>query len=462
MSNQPFAFPPPPPPPPKRTVEHTFAAPRGRGGPQAFNRGRGGYSRARGQHQGAGRGRGAYQSSAQHHNPNNGNAYTGPAGTDRPSKSYLPAQNQGSAKRSHSSAFESDALRKARPRAPPAVPSFSASLAGLLDKPKPEPAPQPELSSARPKPKNGLGLTPAAADESESEDDNEEERKLAEASRGQDLQFSYRGQSANLRTPEEIAAWIAERKRRYPTQAKREAAQKEAEEKRKKWQAEKDARMEKSRLAREQRAAKTRGTRGRGRAKPEPASAAETNALLQAKLHAEKLRRKALKAQRDLVAAEAALEGAALPQKTADDKPGEDVSSDDSMGSISDSSVLSESSSDSSSDSDSDATPEIQSSKVQVEALPLREDAASKASSSKRPCKNFLKTGRCTFGDRCRYSHEVKSREQKQRSVGPATKPARKSLYQVMVEREQDEEHRVVLNAIIALGKQGFLDEAVT
>jgi hypothetical protein len=457
MSNQPFAFPPPPPPPPKRAIEHTFAAPRGRGSPHAFTRGRGGHSRGRGQHHGVSRGRGASHASAHHHNPSDGNTHSGGVGTHGPPRSKFPARNEGPAKRSHSSAFDADSLRNARPRAPPAVPSFTASLAGLLDRPEVATARQAEVGDRRAKAKNGLGLNPSAAHDSESEDDNEEERKLAEAFGGQNLQFSYRGQSATLRTPEEIAAWIAERKRRYPTQAKREAAQKEAEEKRKKWQAEKDARMQKSRLAREQRAAIHGGTGRRSRAKLESASAAEPNALLQAKLHAEKLRRKALKAQRDLEAAEAALEGAELPQKTADDEQAGSASSDDSLGSVSDSSVLSDSSSESSSDSDSDAAPEIQSSKKQVEALPLRsDDALPGSSTTRKPCKYFMNTGRCQFGNRCRYSHE------RQRNVPTTTKPARKGLYQVMVEREQDEEHRIVLNAIIALGKQGFLDESVT
>ena len=49
------------------------------------------------------------------------------------------------------------------------------------------------------------------------------------------LQFEYKGRTASLRTAAEIAAWIAERKKNYPTQAKAEAAKKESAEKKRKW-----------------------------------------------------------------------------------------------------------------------------------------------------------------------------------------------------------------------------------
>jgi hypothetical protein len=43
---------------------------------------------------------------------------------------------------------------------------------------------------------------------------------------------------------------------------------------------------------------------------------------------------------------------------------------------------------------------------------------------------------------------------------GVEEKPRRKGLYQVMVEKELEEEKKQVLRAIIILGENGLLDEA--
>jgi hypothetical protein len=289
---------------------------------------------------------------------------------------------------------------------------------------------------------NTLGLTPTFHD-SESEDDAGEETKLAAVSDPRLLQFEYGGQTSALRTPAEIAAWIAERKRRYPTQAKRDAAKKEADEKRKKFQDEKAARfaaMEATKRFREQRMAQTD-------IKPQKKTQEhKETALLAAKLHAEKLRRKALKAQRDLEAAEAALKAGVKATR----QPG-DVSDDDSLGSISDSSE-SEEESESSSDSDNDAPPETASTKTQVPAMPV-------ASSQKksRLCRDFIRTGKCRRGNRCAFSHDRSKLPDSLKR--PEEKPKRKGLYQVMIEQEQEKERKKALSMIISLGKQGLLDE---
>ena len=449
MSGQPFTFPPPPPPPPKRSTD----------GHDGFSRG-GGYShgtrgqfsgyrgRGRGNLTGRGRGRGtAHGYSQQHRSSHNSD-------DARPSRPII-AHREGQTgdhgthqKRDHNVAFGADSQRRSRPQAAPAVPSFSASLASLLPS-KPATA-QP---SRRESTKNALGLTPAAGGQSDSEDDEEEESRLAHTG-GQDLQFEYRGQAANLRTPAEIAAWIAERKRRYPTQAKREAAQKEAEEKRTRWETEKQARLEATKLARENRQKGKRPDKSITTGKPAQKDAAKDEAATAAKLHAERLRRKALKAQRDLAAAEAKLEQYTGAAQQAEKDPALASSSDDSLGSLSDSSALS-SDDPTDSDSDDDGPPEAQSSKIEVPSVSNEGGPGSRA--GKRPCVSFSRTGRCRFGSRCHFSHEQAARPPA--AAGQTkSKNERKSLFQALVEREQDEEHRKLLSAIIALGKQGALE----
>jgi hypothetical protein len=80
---------------------------------------------------------------------------------------------------------------------------------------------------------NLLGLTPTKVDpDSEPEDDEGEEARLAGQNKvSSGLEIEYGGNNIILRTAAEIAAFIAERKKRYPTQAKVDAAKKEAEEK---------------------------------------------------------------------------------------------------------------------------------------------------------------------------------------------------------------------------------------
>jgi hypothetical protein len=456
MSGQSFAFPPPPPPPPKRSSEQTDAASRGRGFSSGI-RGRGGNHRGRGFGSSHARGRGwcAQQARSQQWSGANysNNSHTQDYVTATRGSQHW--NTTGQHKRDHSTAFDGDALRKSRPSAAPAVPSFSANLAHLLPT---KPGPRAHASAAPTEHrKNALGLTPASADQSASEDDEEEEKKLGGGG-AQDLQFEYRGQTASLRTPEEIAAWIAERKRRYPTQAKRDAAQKEAQEKRRQWEAQKQARSEAARLARESRQQRHKrvDVPPSGQRKTQT-SVSHKETATAAKLQAERLRRKAIRVQRDLAAAEARLAKHETSSVSAPDGTAQ-LSSDDSLGTLSDSSVLSSDvgSSGSESDSEDDGPPEAQSSKTEVASAFTGIQAESRA--SKRPCKTFAKTGTCQYGARCHFSHDgsVGAGSSARNQTQP--KRARKGLFEAMVEREREDERRKLLAAIIALGKQGVLE----
>ncbi|CAG8053085.1 unnamed protein product [Penicillium salamii] len=141
-----------------------------------------------------------------------------------------PKPNQ---KRDHASAFTKPQSTVPRPAAAPAVPSFGNPLPS-----KPPPAADAtgnRKTKKRKRKHNQLGLTPNADDHESSEEDEaegaDEESKLAQnGSNAEALQVSYKGKTSTLKTPSEIAAWIAERKKNYPTQARVAEKKKAAEE----------------------------------------------------------------------------------------------------------------------------------------------------------------------------------------------------------------------------------------
>ena len=59
------------------------------------------------------------------------------------------------------------------------------------------------------------------------------------------------------------------------------------------------------------------------------------------------------------------------------------------------------------------------------------------------------------FGSKCRFKHE-RPRKTEESTIGNR----RKGLYQIMVEKEQEEERKRALRVIIALGEAGVLDES--
>ena len=136
-------------------------------------------------------------------------------------------------KRVRGNAFGSGRNAHARPMAPPAVPAFGAPLVGM-------PSEASDIVQKRKKKKrkhNQLGLTPKTEDhESSEEEDIDEESKLAamqSSGTGSALQFTYKGQLATLKSPSDIAAWIEERKKRFPTKKRAEEAAKRREQQQK-------------------------------------------------------------------------------------------------------------------------------------------------------------------------------------------------------------------------------------
>ncbi|OQE44603.1 hypothetical protein PENCOP_c002G03587 [Penicillium coprophilum] len=134
-------------------------------------------------------------------------------------------------KRDHSSAFNKPQSTAPRTTAAPAVPSFGNPLPS-----KPPPAADSTANRKAKKRKrkhNQLGLTPHTEDHesSEEEADEDEESKLAQiGSDAAPLQVSYKGKTSTLQTPSDIAAWIAERRKKFPTKARVEEKKKSMEE----------------------------------------------------------------------------------------------------------------------------------------------------------------------------------------------------------------------------------------
>lgn len=483
-------------------------------------------------------------------------------------------------KRPYSTAFTKPPATGPRPQAAPAVPSFNAGIPFSLP---PKPTEPPPVKIKKPRKHNQLGLTPASQDHESSSDDENEEMKLASTitNNANIVRFEYNGRIATLRTAAEIAAWIAERRKRYPTQAKAEAAKKEAAEKKQKWVEEKKRREEAAKAKRAEREqaqkeelrlkalepkkkkAEEKARKKAGKARQDEVEEDEYHEIKakKARIKVDKLRLKAEKAELKVLEAEAAarkardrrtsLQSSAStqyelnfkdssakdadsaiameenddeataennigPESTTIDKAGrkgmklpklhdpqeakapivgeEDegqISESSSSLSPSDSPALSDSeptsssassssSSSSGSDSDSDSAPEQTTSKrLQPSRVPPPPRGPPPIHTH-HLCRSLLATGHCKRGAECHYSHDLpdtlpslderkeKLKEKRKVRLGKVkamdvptatTKERRKGLWQVMVEKEQEEERKQVLRAIIFMGQKGMLGE---
>ncbi|KAF7503419.1 hypothetical protein GJ744_003749 [Endocarpon pusillum] len=575
---QPFTFPPPPPPPsrndsqpPSTLAGSNYASYRGSTGrgrrdSSVRGRARGDASTGRG-YGGRGPGfRGAYGGShgTGSFDPNINGYKKNFSHPQNPSQDaqFLPQSfqtpNYGQ-KRPYSAAFNKPATSLLRPQAAPAVPSFGGDI---LAQPASRSTP---LSTPEKKPRkhNQLGLTPASQDHESSSDDDEEAKLASNIASGAQfnskvLRFEYKGRTATLQSPADIAAWIAERKKNFPTAARAEAAKKEAEQKKRKWEESKKERAEAQRLQKlekdkiqqeelRKRALKSMGSK---KAKNEEDSHDLTtknhveNEVRKAALKTEKLKRKLQKVQRDARKAEDALARLQQGRVTIEelgspdvgdgtvailpsDAPGQNADpsnrilelkvallkdEDDILAASSDSSLsdvdadssedddaTSSSGSDSDLDpnhypasaidsisepeSDSDSAPEeLTSKRTAPDRIPppTRINTSSRSSNAapdekKQPrnaCRNMIRLGRCQFGSRCRYSHDLGGRrpqgdeqkigrkaiERTDREKGSG-KTGRKGLYQILVEKELEEERRAVLEVIMDMGEKGMLEE---
>ncbi|PSN63331.1 hypothetical protein BS50DRAFT_577082, partial [Corynespora cassiicola Philippines] len=330
---------------------------------------------------------------------------------------------------------------KAKAAPPPPVPSFGFALPST---------PQPSISSTTTHSrqnfkKPNLGLIRRVEDDdeglSDSTEDVDEEALFAKKFTGEGIVFDHDGESISLQTPAEMAAWIKDRRKCFPTRKRIEEKQKENAEKR-------AAELEFLR--------KVSGKKKPENTAPASISTEERDALsAKRKEKLEELRRKVH--ENMATKAEASSQPIKEKHQAVDLGLGyaSDTESDADQSSELDeeSSVVSsseESSNESGSDSDaedSDAPPEMQSSKKPPAAIKAPPPAPKPVKEMpKNPCNQWMETGKCKFGKRCKYTHPPRDAQTK-----------RKGLYEKLVEQELEKADRLALDAIKFLGRNRFL-----
>lgn len=386
-----------------------------------------------------------------HAGPAAGNYYgSANDASSHPSRGGFNGGNNFTGQKRPLSTIEKSKSAVPRTPAPAPVPSFGASLP-LPPKP-PTPVDGPTLPKKKKRKYNQLGLTPKTEEHESTEEEgdaDEESRLAAKCGKTEVIQFSFNGKVSTLQSPADIANWIAERKKRYPTKARIEEKKRleaeqarEAEEARKKRQQEREA-------------ARQQAKESQGDAIAD--SKDPIHAAIKAKRKAEKLRKKLMREERKLAKAEADAERAGLKTKdsqqddSATDKKVEstetkaaaeindgsttasaamprsspvDVDTDDETSS-SGSDLSSDTSDTSSEESDSDSAPEeLTSRRTQPERVPPPRETR-----RRKPCHQFARRGKCSRGDRCPYSHEPGAQVLK---PGASRTRPRRSLYQMV------------------------------
>jgi hypothetical protein len=284
----------------------------------------------------------------------------------------------------------------------------------------------------------GLSRQPAP-DEISDEDDIDEEAAYSEKLKGGGFAFEHEGETIAIRTGAEVAAWIKDRRRNFPTQKR---IMEKAEEAAKKRKGELDfLRKLKGKPPIEQNTdtqlqpIKTRERGKNDRAKQDAERHRhEELAALRKKLHDSMMKKQTAPTVVDL--------GLGYDSETEPDE---------------ESSVLSESSAVSSSDEDesesesdeSDEAPEPASSKVApppVQVPPPPTAPSQPETKSDRICSNWRRNGKCPYYNKCKYAHP--SKEQEGKLMG---------LFERMVEQELVKADQLALDAIKYLGQHGFL-----
>jgi hypothetical protein len=401
----------------------------------------------------------------------------------------------------------------------PSVPSFGAPLlppTPLTNTARPHTQPQvvniPTRTQAGPR---TLGLTPKEGNEpdypSESEDDEvDEEAQFAEL--GTKLTFEHNGEVMTLNNEADLAAWKEERRKQFPTNDRVSQKQDEA------WRIGEERKRLLAAVARLHQAPRNRNAEVKTRSLREPPKITEeivapelldtdmkdapdqeseeptpavpsiqeieeplgdstvatiaTSTITDqpdvaqepisyrapstgATIHESRLQQLGLEEPR-------ALPGINMDD-TDDESDAEVAAVDEDIGAAAPRApveVEAEPSSDA--DSDNDGPPEQASSKPRPSA----------ASDAQRPvCRYFAASGRCRDGDVCRFRHELSSRAPSARPAQPQPdKPAydrfapkldpksndRKSIFERLVEQEEQGDDRLALQVIKALGQTGF------
>ena len=369
-------------------------------------------------------------------------------------------------------------------------------------------------------PPRSLGLTPGTNDLQYSSSDGEDEGKEVDeeamyAELGTKLTFEHNGVVMSLGSEADLAAWKKERQKNWPTKARvaeRDQERQRVGEERKRLlagarilsQSTQSKPKSKTRRGKHSESGTSGRTCGQGAVLPGN-DGAETDKVQVSELEKTKMklkeqtdrldelrrkvaeseaRNRAARAQLDArneekaIAVAKAATAETLAATTAADLNG-GVSADVEAGSQDETDLDdAEESSTTSSSSDSDSTPEAD---LDDDGPP--EEVASKPTADTGPapqrllCRYFIASGYCRDGDLCRYRHELPQRpsagsrsqlqphqetQQMQHALRRARPPEiesnieKKSIFQRLVDQEQDEEDRLALKVIKYLGTAGF------
>lgn len=313
---------------------------------------------------------------------------------------------------------------------------------------------------------NLFGLTPSE-DKDGPADEDEEAKYAAQAAIAAGLEFTYRGQTASLKSAADIAAWIAERRKRFPTKDKAEAAAAKA----KAEAEERNRRKAEFAEGRRQRAESGRGRgRGRGRARGDTV-VSDRNRPDEGSTKTNKLQKELMEARKRIAELE---KKAGVP--SSDAKPAvkgdDDADIEASMISSSDigsdgemalddtedeTSSSGESSTEQDDDEDKDGAPTEQSSKrpgPEKVILPPRERRE-----EKRACHEFTRTGRCSKGQRCQFKHDHSNASKHSKKGTRHGAVNGKTLYQRLTEQQREISDELVLQHVLYLGDKGYLAE---
>ncbi|KAI5268894.1 hypothetical protein E4T47_07497 [Aureobasidium subglaciale] len=359
----------------------------------------------------------------------------------------------------------------------PAVPSFGAPI--LPQKPPPSLASGGVLKQ---RPSTGLGLIPQEyespdnSDENEDEDVDEEnvdEEAALSALQDGPLSFEFNGELSTLGSAADIAEWIEERRKRWPS--KRRVEEKELEvqsrmEERRRIEQETRAAIASAsggeyqpvvREDRQQRQMRKPATERHAR-QAEVSTLEDTQKELAIQMQkVEELQKRLTEREgaHDSTMTEAAGQAMDNTQQPQQEALTTNTIIDQTSSNLPEQGAHAELASPAAEqhlyESDSDAPPEETTSKLShpirvppptanIKALPKQQQPET------RYCVSFVNQGRCKFGNKCRFKHE---------SGSGLEKGKRKTLYQRLVEQEVDEENRLALQAIKYLGGVGFFSK---
>ncbi|CBX95821.1 hypothetical protein LEMA_P029730.1 [Plenodomus lingam JN3] len=352
---------------------------------------------------------------------------------------------------------------RAKAAVPPPVPSFGFSL------PIPSIAPPSAASNTKSKKEQkkrklnlGLSDTRLPAEEptsdGEAEEDVDEEAACAQKLKDGGFAFEYQGEQITIRTAAEVAAWVRDRRKNFPTQQR--IAEKAQEQARKRATEIEFLRKLKGLPPKTHDETRLNESPTKALQPPKP-----TDDTREAAKHD--------KGQEDLAALRKKLHQSMVDKQN---KPppvnlGLGYESDSSLASDAESSIVSslspssedenEEDDDDEADSDSSSNEPPAPTSSKIPPLPIHIPPPGPKSNpeklaeqqGKKTCETWLRTGRCKFSNKCRYAHPAADKGGEGRTAGGLGM----SLYERMVEQELVKREEMGLRAIKWLGANGVL-----